>query len=114
MSEGRKPKLPWVWSSLGMIDGFFYPEACSDISNHRPLEVRVTMPRDGKYYPWVNEWGRLQYLPARDTLEDAQLACEDWLASQIRPYLPAARALGMLEPQEPKLPKPPQTEEQST
>ena len=46
------------------------------------------------------------------TLEEAQLVCEDWLEKACQPYLAAARALGMLEEEEPKLPKPPQTEEQ--
>jgi hypothetical protein len=87
MSEGRKPKLNWL-----ELETIFYPDECSDVC------VRTSFDN---YLPLVGDWTPNPHdLQPRKTLEEAKLACEDWLQDHIRAYFPAARALGMLEAEE--------------
>ena len=87
-SEGRKPKLTWEEVRWGV----FVPTESADI------QVKATL--DGRYHAFGDELSDDPYLLwGADNLLDAKVACEEWLEEKIRTYFPAARALGMLEPE---------------
>jgi hypothetical protein len=102
MSEGRKPKLNWVKEFGGIWTA----------KEARGMMYVATAKGSGLHFGFAHDGFTGKKLFDGGTLEEAQLACEDWLEKECQPYLAAARALGMLEEEEPKLPKPPQTEEQ--